>query len=191
MNHGEWTARSARILAVHLQHRNYEVLFDHGRADSDPADKLGKIASWIGPSYGYEAILGHLDLAIVMPNSDRVAVLIEVEENSDNPKTLIGDIFATLLGEHLTFQGTRQLHIGEWTTLLVLAQSARQSHQTRLGYLQTSIAQVKAHIGASNSRVGSITLDIFADEAELETKLKEHIGFVIERLAKHGGMNKP
>ena len=191
MNHGEWTARIARVLAAHLQHRNYEVLFDHGRIESDPADKLGKIASWIGSSYSYEAVLGHLDIAVVMPNTNRVIALIEIEESTDNPKTLIGDIFATLLGEQLSFQGTRQLHVGEWTTLLVLAHSARLSHQTRLAYLQSTAFQLKTHSSAANSHIGSVTLGSFTDESELEAKVKQYVDSAIEQSLKHGGTVSP
>ncbi|HKZ79137.1 MAG TPA: hypothetical protein VI793_17785 [Anaerolineales bacterium] len=191
MNHGEWTARIARILAGHLQQRNYEVLFDHGRPDSDPADKVGKIASWVGPSYSYEAILGHLDIAIVVPTTNRVAALIEIEESTDNPKTLMGDLFATLLGERVTFQGQRQLHVGAWTTLLVLAQIAHPNHQARLEYLQTTATQLKTHTDAANSRIGKVILDGFANEAELETKIKQYVDSAIERSVKHGSTFMP
>lgn len=188
MNHGEWTARIGRTLAEHLQQRNYEVLFDHGRSQFDPADKLGKIASWVGQPYSYEAILGHLDIAVVAPKTNRVIMLIEIEESTDNPKTLLGDVFATLLGEQLTFQGTRQLHVGEWTTLLVLAQSSRPTHQTRLAYLQLAALQLKAHSSAPNSRIGTVTLDSFTDEAELEAKVKRCVDSAIEQAVEHGGM---
>ncbi|GEM_PF-1185651 len=191
MNHGEWTARIARALAAHLQHRSCEVLFDHGRTNSDPADKLGKIASWVGPSYRFEAILGQLDIAVVAPGTDRVAALIEIEESTDTPKTLIGDIFATLLGEQLTFQGTRQLHVGEWTTLLVLTESARPSHQAQLAYLQTTATLLKSHTGTLNSRIGNVIVDIFANEAELEMKVKQLVDSALEQSAKHGGVVKP
>ncbi len=191
MNHGELTAHVAQVLAAYLQPTHYDVLFDHGKTNSDRADKLGKIASWVGPSYGYEAILGQLDLAVVMPGADRVAALIEIEETTDNPKRLIGDIFATLLGEHLTFQGTRPLQVGEWTTLLVLAQGTSPSHQARLDYLQASVTLLKAHTSVSNFRIGSVLLDTFADEADLGTRLKQHVDSAIVRAVEHGGLAKP
>jgi hypothetical protein len=66
----------------------------------------------------------------------------------------------------------------------VLAQSARPSHQTRLTYLQSATFQLKTHSSAANSQIGSVTLDSFADEPELETKVKHYVDSAIEQSLK-------
>jgi hypothetical protein len=65
------------------------------------------------------------------------------------------------------------------------------SHQTRLAYLQSTAFQLKTHSSAANSHIGSVTLDSFTDESELEAKVKQYVDSAIEQSLKHGGTVSP
>ena len=123
-------------MAKKVAPQGYDVLFDHGQAGQDDPARLGRIASWFGEAYCAGARLALVDIAVVERGSDRAVALIEVEESAAPPKVLLGDVLATLLGERITFRGQRQLQVGEWTTLIVLARYGQQPHPERLALLQ-------------------------------------------------------
>ena len=167
MNNGELTAQLARILSQRFQERAH-VLFDHGDKMTDGADKVGVIRSWYGNILTRDSLLSDLDIAVVVPNSNKVIALVEIEESSANPKTLLGDVFAILLGDHITFQGKRELYVDSNSTLTVLAFS--KSHVKISDHLS---GQLQAHRGwnTRNSCVGRIVVGTYKDFAELEDKL--------------------
>ena len=124
MPDGALTAHVARALARSLSDRPVDVLFDHGDPLTDNPDCLGEIVSWYGDRYVAHARLALLDIAVVRKERDEVVALIEIEESAATPKVVLGDLFGTLMGDHITFQGKRALQVGSGTTLVVLVQGA-------------------------------------------------------------------
>ena len=168
MSHGALTAHVARSLAGSLSDRPVDVLFDHGEQGVDPPQCLGEIVSWYGTHYGATACLALLDIAVVRQESDQAVALIEIEESAAPPKVLLGDAFATLLGDHITFQGNHALEVGKWTTLIVLVHAAGEGKQQQVAELAHRVREVKPFLTSGNASIGHILIDTFADADELE-----------------------
>ena len=119
MNNGELTAKVARKLAETFKGRA-DILFDHGNSATDDSNRVGVIRAWFGEKLSRKSLLADLDIAVVSPESNDVLLFAEIEESSASPKTIFGDIFATLLAEHFTFRGKRQLNVAECAKFVVL-----------------------------------------------------------------------
>lgn len=174
MGTGELTARAARRLSQELAGRELEVLFDHGDKDRDNPHQLGRIVSWFGPEYTRAAELAMIDIALVAPQTELALLLVEVEEAGDNPKTILGDALGTLLGEHITFQGQRELQVGPDTTLVILVRAGAESHAQRITFLQRRLAALRPSLRTANAAIGRVVLGTFADYATLEAALLGH-----------------
>jgi hypothetical protein len=175
MTHGKVTSQLAGVLHEWLSPQGYEVLHDHRQDENDPEDRLGKLRSWYGPDYNFNAILTDLDMAVVARGGNKVFVLVEIEETTDKPKVILGDVLATLLGRGIKFQGKRELEVGEWTTLVVMARSSHQSNPDRVRHLSEQLQQIKSGLSTPNAVIGRIVVDTFDAESQLECKLKEQI----------------
>jgi hypothetical protein len=103
--HGQLTARIAERLTKTLDTDKYVVLHDHGAASAN----RGTIISWFGKAGKptQEIELSELGLAVVQKGTDFILLLVDIEESKDRPKTLLGDALGTLLGQGITFRGTR------------------------------------------------------------------------------------
>lgn len=182
MAHGTLTTLVARVLQQDFGSKGFDVFHDHGQKGIDPADKLGKLRSWFGPKYKADVALADLDIAVVSRDTRKVYVLIEIEETTDKPKVILGDVLATLLGDSVVFQGKHNLHVGDWTTLVIIAHHTGQSYLQRIPYLEQQTNELRSHLSTSNALIGRIVLDTFQDEADLEVKLSKHIQEAIERV---------
>lgn len=167
--HGTLTAKIASQISAEWEARGYDVLYDHG--SQKESDSVGKIVSWFGEDYKRETELSQVDIAIVKKGSNDVFALIEIEETTDRPKTLIGDIFGILMGEHVSFGRDRELHLGENTMLIVLGQS-QVRHEGRNKYIQDTAMKMKSHLSTVNEGIGKIVIDTFADEQELAARVR-------------------
>src|SRR3990172_5294661 len=113
---GELTPNAAERLSGYCDAKGYDVLYDHGPKKAN----VGTIVSWFGEQYNREAELSQVDIAVVEKSSHKAIALIEIEETSDSPKTILGDVFGVLLGEHIWFGGKQELSVDEHTTLIVI-----------------------------------------------------------------------
>ncbi len=173
-----YTAPAAQQLRHSLEQSDFQLFYDHGAASDAMA-----IAVWYGDQYTQPLRpkqLAHLDLAVVHDKSLRVVALIEIEDTTDNPKTLLGDLMATLLGSGIAVGSQTPWTIGPWTTLIIFAHidnPARQTeYQGRIAYLQTQIRRLLPQIGTNNARIGCVILDSFVTQAELDDKLQYYVG---------------
>jgi len=178
MQQGAWTAEAARGLSNHFDPQGFDVLCAHRdrrtRKDSTSRVKTGRIISWVGPDFRRGSQLAFPDIAIVERSTKKVILLGEVEETKPQPKTVIGDTFANLLGDHLTFGPNQkeELIVGNWTTFIFLAISTgKGSGDQQLRMLQHKLNQVRMHLSNQNSAVREIVIDIYQSETELHTKL--------------------
>lgn len=156
--HGENTAQIGKELKI----EGYDVFYDHGRRGEDP--DVGVIAATIGEN-SRENQLSHLDIAIIEQGSGKAVVLVEIEETSDTPKTLLGDIFGFLLGRHVYIKGER-LDVGVFTTLVVVGIST-SDHYNRNRYIQEQANTIKAGLESKNARIGKVLIKTFNNEQEL------------------------
>jgi hypothetical protein len=159
--HGEITAE----IGKGLKFEGYDIFYDHGTFSKN----VGKIVSALVKDYEREDELSQLDIAIVEQNSDKVVVLVEIEETSDRPKIFLGDIFGVLFGEYIFFKGN-SLKVGDFTTLIVVGVS-KTNHKERNQYIQDQVNKVKASLDTLNSKIGKVVIKTYVDEEELETLL--------------------
>ena len=103
-------------------------------------------------------------------------MLIEIEESSAPPKKLMADTLTTLIGDHITFQGRRELKVGSWTRLVVLAKADKVAMGIpRLKLLQERLNEIKGQLRSGNASVQQVVIGTFRDESDLETKLFREI----------------
>ena len=171
---GPITVKAAETLSGYYKDKGYDVLYDHGL----PKENVGKIVSWFGDTYNRESELSQLDIAILKKGSNQTLALIEIEETNDNPKGHMGDLFGVLLGDHIRFRGERELSIGEFTTLIILAKST-VLRRKRSQYLREQGMKIKAGLSTGNSAIGNIIVETFADEKGLYTILSSLLGKVL------------
>jgi hypothetical protein len=175
MPNGVLTSAVAHSLQCEFNKQGCDVLHDHGQEDGDFPENLGKIRSWSGSSLKSETLLADLDMAIVSHVGKKIYALIEIEETTDKPKVILGDVLATLLGNGIAFQGKLDLQVGEWTTLIIMAYDAHQLHGDRLVFLSEQANLLKEKLSTPNAAIGRIILDTYTSKMELEDKLKQHV----------------
>ena len=161
---GELTA----LIGKNLTFEGYDVIYDHGV----PGDNVGELVSTIKQPYKREDELSQLDIAIVEKSPDRkyrAIVLVEIEETSDRPKTIMGDIFGFLFGEHIFFK-RQELQVGEFTTLIV-AVISKTEQMNRNEYILDRIKRVKSCLGTQNAQIGNVVIEKYTSERELSEKL--------------------
>jgi hypothetical protein len=167
----------ARVLSQWLAGDEYDVYCGHRGEEIFSVESLGHIVSWFGSKYGYSSRLALLDIAVA--KGTRALALIEIEESSDEPKTLIGDLFATLLGDHITYRG-QELEVGPFTTLIVLGHN-KEGRSDSAALLEQHGNSLLSTLRSGNASIGRVVVDTFRDESELEDKLKEQV----ERVLSH------
>ena len=176
MAKGEWTTNAARKLAEELRSRGLDVLYSHGQKGIDPEEQLGNIVCWFGSIFEKRAMLAYLDIAIVSQETNRVFALIEIEEGSATPKKLMADAFTTLIGDHIMFQGKRELNVGRWTRLIVLARADKMARGSlRPELLQGRLNEIKGQLRTGNASLQQVVIGTFQDESDLEGKLNREI----------------
>ena len=167
-NHGRLTVETAKHLQNSIKDKGYDVLYDHG----DSSNKnVGTIVSWYGDGKKpeRETELSQLDLAIVQPSSNKVMALIEIEETNDRPKTYLGDIFCTLVGDQINFR-EKSLLVGRWTTLMIVGFS-KEPHVKRNQHILARVEKAKPTLSSKNSSIGKVIIKTFSDEAKLPALL--------------------
>jgi hypothetical protein len=175
MSNGVLTVQVARLLRQEFDQQGFDLLCGHGQRDIDPPDKLGKLRSWFGSAPKAGTLLADLDIAIVSRRDRKIYALIEIEETTDKPKVILGDILATLLGNGIAFQGGYDIEVGKWTTFIVMVYDAHQLHFDRCEFISEQINSLKGKLTTPNALIGRIIIDTFSDEGHLECKLRQFI----------------
>ena len=160
-SHGQLTAEIGKS----LESDAYDVLYDHGISSKT----VGRIVSYFGNKNERGTQLSYLDIAIVKKNTNQSVALIEIEETANRPKTIIGDIFAFLMGERVEFQG-KELEVGNLTTLLVLGYSKLQ-HPKHNRYILDKVESAKSALGTKNCKIGKILIETYSNKDKLSSLL--------------------
>ncbi len=166
--HGEMTAQMGQLLARSLKPRGYVVHYDHGVTGED----VGTIVSWFEgkEGYGRDSELSQLDIVILDERTKKAVLLIEIEETSDRPKAILGDVFAALLGDGIRFGGYSDIAVDEHTILLVVAIS-RFGRDAVDEYIEEKVNTVKAALETRNSQVAEALIWKFANSEDLGERL--------------------
>lgn len=165
-SHGQLTAEIGKS----LEFEHYEALYDHGASSTT----VGKIVSYFGDKNERGTQLSYLDIAIVRKNTNQVIALIEIEETANRPKTIIGDIFAFLMGERIAFQG-KELEITNATTLIILGYS-RMQHPKHNQYILERVEKAKSVLGTRNCEIGKIIIATYSDKTKLSSLVAALLG---------------
>ncbi len=173
--YGEKTRYIGRKLSDKLESYGYAVFYDLKKPDEGEVKNVGTIATWFGVSYGQKTRLGWIDIAIVENVTDNIKLLIEIEESNSNPKVIIGDVFATLLGDHITFKGKKSLKIGGFTTFLVLIKGDEKQLSEKISYLEKQALSLLPIIKSRNSSIGDLQIRTYTDEKDLYDQIIEFI----------------
>jgi hypothetical protein len=163
--HGDLTAKLAGKISPYWNGRGYDVFYDHGSSSKN----VGKIVSTINKEYHNGDELSQLDIAIVKQDSNQIAILVEIEETTDKPKTFLGDIFGVLFGEYIFFK-RNELVVGGSTTLVVLGVNITD-HEARNKYIQNQVNKVKASLGTRNAGIGKVKVMSYKDGETLIEQL--------------------
>jgi hypothetical protein len=138
---------------------------------------VGKITCWFGDgdALSQETRLSELDIAVLKRASGRphAVALIEIEESDDRPKNLLGDLFGTLLADHVAFRG-EELAVDARTALILMARGP-ETHQPRMDRLVAKVKACRGLMLGENSKIGHIGGELFSEEGELEAKLRQHV----------------
>ena len=168
---GQLTTKMARAISKYWEPRGYYVLYDH-----DPSShNMGKIVSSFGEQPPRRSTqLSHIDIALVERDSEKVLALIEIEETTDKPKTLLGAVFGILMGEHLSFGKDHPLVVDENTGIFVFGKS-KFAHADRIDYMLDKIRSFSSNLGTGNSKIKKIDIKTFSTDTELKELLTENI----------------
>jgi len=176
MPRGELTARVALSIQQEFENNGFFVLHDHRSLDPDSSEKVRELHVFFGEAPNRETILADLDIAIISKN-DMVIALIEIEETTDKPKVILGDILAILLGNGITDKNKKAYKVGKWTTLIVMSHG---SHHERTAFISEQTNILKENLKTHDKTIGQIIVENFADEEQLEETLKHHVTMAID-----------
>lgn len=177
---GDLTAAVARDLSSAFEARGVEVIFDHGDPAIDGLARVGQIASWFGQDYHARSRLALLDIAFIKQGADDLLMLAEVEETASDPKLILGDVFGTLMGDHLVFQGKRRLNVAKTTALVILVKCDASGTDERLAYLESQVNELKHRAKSGNAKIGRVVIRCYSNEVQLREYLES---FLVEQLS--------
>ena len=179
--HGQLTAAAAKSIMDEMNSKGYDVYYDHG----DPSNPfVGTIAVSIEKELNSKNQIGQLDIAVVGRdvNKNKAIALIEIEETTDTPKTLIGDVFTTLMGNSVHLPGRENTaKVENWTTLIIIGKGA--GHEDRNQPICDMANNAKTALGTEISKIGSIVITAFSEKKPLKDVLVEQIEKAIQRSA--------
>jgi len=163
-----FTAPTAVCLTEHYRHADRQVFYDHG------GDGAQRLYIWFGATYPQPRAAQHLawvDIVVAEPTSRKVYQIIEIEDSSARPKTVLADLMAVLLGDGLAFGGHTDWQIGPWTTFSVCVYAKADTAPTRLAYLHQQVTQLQPCLQTRNAALGRIVLATFQTQTELIRQL--------------------
>jgi len=162
--YGVMTFELGKILDAELSRQNKIVYYDHG----DPSNKnVGEITAYYGKELHRDNKLAEIDVAI-LDDQRRIILLIEVEENDDKPKTVIGDAVSTLLADGIAFRSKPCTLIDGGATLLILAKDTKVIHKDRMGEINRRIDQMLGNPIINRLRIKSVKLELFRKPDEMK-----------------------
>ena len=173
--HGQLTSDTARSITGELNDLGYDVYYDHGQA----AEFVGKIVVSLDEELTKKKAISQLDIAVIERETNKAIALIEIEETTNNPKTLIGDLVAVLMGNAVYCPGKKKVDVGEWTSLIVIGKGS--GHEEKNRYILDMANLARSALGTSNCRIGKLVIETFMGKEDLGEVLLKQIEAAIKR----------
>ncbi len=160
--HGALTNDLGSSLEKELTGRGLTVYHDHGKE----SESVGEMSAFFGDVVHRDNKLAEVDIAI-LDKQKEVILLIEVEENDDRPKTVIGDAMSTLLSDRVAFKSQKQ-ELSDEVTLLILAKDSKVGHKKRIGEIKKRIDQMLGNPIINRLRLKRVELELFGKPEEMK-----------------------
>lgn len=177
--HGKLTAAIGAAISEEMKNKGFDVYYDHGK----PGQFVGTIPISIEEELTAENQISQLDIVVVENkevDNPKTITLVEIEETSNSPKTIIGDIFTTLMGKSIHLPGRKKTaKVGSWTTLIVLCKDLDEK-DLRIMHFENMANKAISALGMGNLTIGKVVVKGFVGEADLKVKLFEQIEFAIQ-----------
>lgn len=173
---GQLTREAALSIEKSLRERGYDIYYDHGGIKNT---FMGKIVSSLKEEYRRGEELAQLDITVVKRGTKEVVALIEIEETNDKPKTLLGDVFGTLMGNFISVPVVGSVKVGKHTSLIIIARG--ENHKDRNRHIVEKTMVIKSTLGTGNSELGNIVIKSFANAEELGSVTRDAIEEAIQR----------
>ena len=172
--HGQLTSAAARSITAEMNKKGYDVYFDHDKA----GEFVGTTAVSSEEKLSRENEISQLDIAVVERKFARAIALIEIEETTDNPKKLIGDIFAVLMGNSIHLPRRKKVEVGKWTSLIIIGKGA--GHEVRNEHILKMANNAKSALGTKNSTIGNIVIKSLSANEDMEKILMKIIDKAVQ-----------
>ena len=166
MGDGELTGKVGEKLTKKFNPNEYVVYYDHGKNTEKVIDKIGNIYVSLCQDVTRKTQIGQLDIAIVRKEDNKAVLLVEIEESSSKPKTIIGDVFSFLLGNYVKFKKNgKEFGIKKDTTFLLLILGSNASPE-RVEWIKENALSMKGDMETFNSNVGKIEIQFTQEKNE-------------------------
>ena len=155
---GEKTGQFGLWLTEYIRENHstqgYQVYYDHG--DSGLHDNVAVIKGFLGDTVTSKNKLADVDVIVANQNHE-VLLLIEIEESPLSPKTLLGDVFASIFSNKFAVNvGGRQTYFSttKQTRLLVAGYVPQKTrNKSKL------MIDIRSRLGGFSGSNDSISID--------------------------------
>jgi hypothetical protein len=170
--YGVMTAELGLLVEQKISSQNLHIYYDHG----DPKkDNVGEITAYYGKGLHRDNKLAEIDIAI-LDNQKRIILLVEVEENDDRPKTVIGDVMSTLLADGIAFRSKPCTLIEGGAALLILAKDSKVGHKDRMGEINKRVDQMLGNPVSNRLKIKRVKLALFRQPDEMSRIVLAELG---------------
>jgi hypothetical protein len=166
---GRLTAKLGDYLEKRSRELGFTIYYDHGERNSN----VGKIAAHLGAEPHKDSCLAQIDIAL-LDGKKRVRLLVEVEESGDRPKTIIGDAMTILLSDKVSYKN-KNLHIGEWTQLLIISKKSIGDHADRMDEIEKRINRLIQNREYGGINIKDVKLEYYENEGALFQIIEKYI----------------
>jgi hypothetical protein len=169
--HGVITNKLGELLDKELSGSGLTVYHDHG----PESEKVGEISAYFGKELHRDNKLAEVDIAI-LDQQKKVILLIEVEENDDRPKTVIGDVMSTLFADGIAFKSKQRDMHDDGATLIVRARNSKVGHKERMGEINNRIAQILGNPIINRLKIKKVSMELFQEPNDLKDEIMKELG---------------
>jgi hypothetical protein len=148
--------------------KDYLVYYDHG--DQARYDNVKVIKGFIGEKVKNANRLTDIDV-LVANQENEILLLIEIEESPISPKTLLGDIFSSLVSTNFSVRKDEQVNFSVTSGSHLIIASFHPNPERRKNYRD----DIRRRIGEFSVPEDSISVDNieFIIEADLDISLEK------------------
>lgn len=180
---GEKTGQFGRWLTEYIQSelpdKNYTVYYDHG--DPTKYSKVAAIKGFLGEEVRNENRMADVD--VMVADEDRgIKLLIEIEESPISPKTLLADVFASLLSTKFAVKiGDENIYFSKTPGAHLIVASYNPSDKKRKIYIDRVQEKLREFLSAeSEIKPGNVEFIIESDLGHCLERLRPRVKEILE-----------